>query len=118
MGTSLHELDFQSLSHLDGGKINAAFRKHLERASYDCQDRPGDNKPRQVVVEVTFQPVTEQDGDCSEAKWDVRIKSKVPPHQSKAFSAGMRRNGTFVFAEDSLENVNQGTLGYDDGDDE
>lgn len=114
MQSSLHALDFKSLSILDGGKINTALQMHLQRASLDCQDRPGDPKARTVTVDLTFVPVTEQDGDCTEVKMDVKIKSKVPVHQSKAYSAGLRRNGTFVFNEYSLDSVGQGTFLEDD----
>jgi hypothetical protein len=116
MDGPLHELGFRSLAVLDGGKIDAALSKHLQRASVDCQDRPGDNKPRSVTIDITFQPVVEEDGDCLEAKMDVRIKSKVPVHQSKAYSVGLRRGGKFVFNEESLGNVNQNTFGYGDDD--
>lgn len=118
MASGLQRLEFESLASLDSGKIAAALELHLKRASLDCQDRPGDNKARVVSLEFCFVPVTDQSGFCEEVKWDVRIKSKVPAHQSKAFSAGLRRDGSFVFSENSLDNVNQGTLGYDDGDDE
>lgn len=118
MGSRLQKIDFESLALVDGGKINAALETHLKRASLDCQDRPGDAKARVVTCAFTFVPVMDQSGFCEEVKWDVQVKSKVPAHQSKAFSAALRRDGSFVFSEDSLENVNQGTLGYDDGDDE
>jgi hypothetical protein len=90
---------------------------HFKRASLDCQDRPGDPKARMVSMEFSFVPVTDQSGFCEEVKWDLRIRSKVPAHQSKAFSAGLRRDGSFVFSENSLDNVNQNTFDYD-GDDE
>lgn len=117
MRSSLRKLGFDSMALVEGGKINAALDVHLKRACLDCQDRPGDAKARVVSCEFTFIPVMDQSGFCEEVKWDVRVKSKVPPHQSKAYSAGLRRDGSFVFSEDSLDNVNQNTFDYD-GDEE
>lgn len=116
MSSQLYELDLGSLKELDGGKINAAFSKHLQRASQDCQDRPFDERPRIVTLRVAFKPTIEPDGDCASAWMDVKLESKIPNHQSKPYSVGLRRNNTFVFAEDSLDNVDQATFDYGDND--
>lgn len=116
MGSGLHEVGFESLSIMDDGKLNAALVTHLQRASKDCQDRPTEPKVRTVTVNFTFEPVVEQDGDCTEAWMQVKITSKIPDHKSKAYSVGLRRNNSFVFSEHSLGNVNQGTMDYGDDD--
>lgn len=117
MVNDFHEVDFESLSVLDDGKLNLVLRKHLQRANMDCQDRPSDRKPRKVTIEISFVPVLEQDGDCTESWMQAKIKSSIPDHASKPYSVSMRRNGAFVFNNSSLGNVNQNTLDFD-GDDE
>lgn len=117
MAEDIHEVDFESLSVLDDGKLNLVLRKHLQRANLDCQDRPGDSKARKVTVEIAFVPVWDTQSDCTESSMQVKIKSSIPDHASKPYSMGMRRNGTFIFNNNSLVNVNQNTLDFD-GDDE
>lgn len=117
MSRDLREIDFATLADMDDGKLNLVLRHHVKRASEDCQDRPADNKPREVIVKLTFVPIMEDDGDAYDAGMQVCVSSKVPTHKSKAYSVGMRRNGTFVCNLNSLGNVNQNTIDFD-GDDE
>lgn len=119
MSSSLHELDFKSLAILDNGAANAQLASRLSVVSKDCQDRPGDAKARTVTVKMVFEPVLDQDGFVGDVKLYVDIESKLPAYNSKGYSMGLRRRGnqgTFVFNENSLDNVDQGTL--DMGDDE
>jgi hypothetical protein len=119
MGNSLHELDFKSLAILDGGKANAQLASRLSVVSKDCQDRPGDVKARTVTVKMVFEPVVDQDGFVSDVKMFVGIESKLPAYNSDGYSMGLRRRGnqaTFVFNEDSLDNIDQGTLDMGDDD--
>ena len=76
----------------------------------DCMDRPGDGKSRKVTLEVTLSPVMDPAGDCTEVEAQIHAKSTVPPHRTKPYSFGLRRNGVLVFNPDSVENVGQSTL--------
>lgn len=117
MGTSLHELDFKTLAILDEGKNNAQLASRLSTVSKDCQDRPGDLKARTVLIRITFEPVPDPDGGATKTNMFVDIDSKLPAYKSTPYSVGMRRKrdqGTFVFNENSLDNVDQGTLDYED----
>ncbi|MDR3582557.1 MAG: hypothetical protein P4L67_04760 [Candidatus Pacebacteria bacterium] len=119
MASSLHEVDFGSLAILDAGSVNAELKSRLSLVSKDCQERPGDAKARTVTVEIIFEPVVDQNGYTTDVKTRLAIKSKLPAYESKPYSMGMRRRGnqaTFVFNENSLGDVSQGTL--DLGDDE
>lgn len=62
----IREVSLDTLKELDGGKAWHAFQRHVRRAAMDCMDRPGDAKPRKVVLELELTPVTEDDGDCNE----------------------------------------------------
>jgi hypothetical protein len=106
---SLKALSLETLSQLDE-KIAEAFRRHLDRASHDCYDRPGDNKPRKITLEVALVPVLEDDGGCKDVKVQVQVASAVPKHKTKVISVGLRPNASLVFNPDSLDDVNQTTL--------
>lgn len=121
MGSSIHELDFRSMAILDGGKTNEQFASRLSQISKDCQERPGDAKSRTLTMKMTFEPIADQDGFVTDVKMYVDIESKLPAYNSKGYSLGLRRRGaqgTFVFNEDSLDSVDQGTLGLGGGEDD
>jgi hypothetical protein len=106
----LRELTLESLRQLDMGKVHEAFQLHLKRAVVDCLDRPGDDKPRKVLMEVTIVPETDDTGDCYDVKTQIHVSSVVPKHRTKVYSMAPRRNGSLAFNEDSPENVNQSTM--------
>lgn len=110
----IHQLKLESLKDLDAGKAVIAFERHLTRAANDCADRPGDRKPRKVILEINLTPVLDEDLDCTEVKAQIQVTSKVPVHRTKVYSLGMRRNGILVFNEDSPEAIDQTTLLPDD----
>jgi hypothetical protein len=116
METSLQKISFESLATVDGGSINSQFENALKRASLDCQSRPGESRGRVVTLKFTGVPIVDQNGFCENAKWSIDVSDKIPCYKSPEFSAALRRDGSFVFNEDSLSDVNQGTLGYGDQD--
>lgn len=113
---SMLQFNLDNLKELDGGKAAAAFETHVRRAAADCMDRPGDNKARKVTLEVTIIPIMDPAGDCTEVEAQIHAKSTVPPHRTKPYSFGLRRNGVLVFNPDSTDNIAQSTLipGEDD----
>lgn len=111
---SLQQFSLESLRHLDGGRAMEAFALHIQRASLDCMDRPGDAKPRKIKLEIGLVPVLDDDGSCSEVKAQIHATSTVPAHKTKVYSFGLRRNGMLVFNADSPDDVNQTTLLSDD----
>ncbi len=119
MTVSHKPLTLASLVDLDMGKATLAFQQHLARAAADCIDRPGDTKPRKVILEISMVPVIENDGSCDEVNSQICVSSKVPRHQTKVYSFGVRKNGSLVFNPDSPDNVSQGTFTMEDeGDDD
>lgn len=116
MKTDLQKLGFESLATLDGGSVNEQFNNALKRASLDLQARPGETKARVVNLKITLFPIADQSGFCEDAKWAIDVTDKIPSYKSPEFSASLRRDGSFVFSEDSLVNPKQGTLDYGDMD--
>jgi len=87
------ELSLTSLEELDDGRVSKAFQHELKRAVQDCIDRPGDKKPRKVVLELELVPVVNTENgllECEGADGEFTIKSKVPTRRSKKY--GFRAN--------------------------
>ncbi len=107
---AMQKFTLDNLNDLDGGKAALAFEHHVRRAALDCMDRPGDDKARTVVLQISLKPVMEPGGDCVEVEAQIHAKSTVPPHKTKAYSFGLRKNGVLVFNPDSPDAVDQKTL--------
>lgn len=111
---AIKQFTLESLRDLDGGRALEAFGLHIKRATLDCEDRPGDPKPRKVTLTFSLVPVLDPDLQCSEVKGQLHSASTVPPHRTKEYSFGLRRGGMLVFNDDSPTNINQGSLLDDD----
>lgn len=104
-------LTLETLKDLDSAKTNAIFNAHLKRCVADCHDRPADEKPRKVVMEVTLTPVLDKvTMDCEEVQVQIHVTDSIPKHRTKVYSMGINRAGALLFNPDSPNNVNQGTL--------
>jgi hypothetical protein len=110
VANGLHQFSLDTLPKLDDGKAALAFVEHVRRAARDCTDRPGEPKPRVVTLTVSVTPVMQSNGDCDEARVQIKVKSDTPVHQTKPYSFGLRANGVLVFSEHSPNDVNQTTL--------
>lgn len=108
----LRKFSFRELAELDGNRVELAADQAIERCARDCMDRPGDNRPRKVILEMQMIPVLDDDGDCESVKAQVQIKEAVPTRRSKVYSFGARQNGILTYHPDSLENHAQTTLEF------
>lgn len=106
----LKQLELESLDYLDSA-VSEAFRKHLKRAADDCYDRPADPKGRKVTLEVTIEPVFDQETRaCTEVRVQAQVFSAIPKHRSRVHSVRLQPNGALLFNPDSPDDVNQATL--------
>jgi len=118
VGNNLHELTLESLAKLDGGRVGTAFQLSLKRAIQDCEDRPGVKKPREIVIKLGILPVAAaDDAICDEVAWQAHITDTVPKRQTRVYSARVRAGGKAAFNDESLDDVNQMSLGLDGDDD-
>lgn len=108
-------LTLETLKDLDYGKIDVAFKQHLARAVEDCMDRPGDSKPRQVLLTFELVPDTGQGHDCEAIDLQAHVQSKVPAHRSRKFACAPRKGGHITFDLDSPDDVNQRSFGEPEG---
>lgn len=109
-----HFLTLTDLKKLDDGIADVAFRDHLKRAAKDCLDRPADNKARIVTIAFKVKPDPRPDGSCDKIGLAIEVKSTVPTHKTAVYSMDAQHNGSLVFNEDSLDEIDQTTLLPDD----
>lgn len=58
--------------------IEADFLHALSTAVVDVQERPGEEKPRKVVLTWELRPAANQRGICEEVKLDVTCQTQLP----------------------------------------
>ncbi len=107
----------QTLDILEDGRNAESFRKHVARAALDCYDRPADDSPRKVTLEVAITPVLDKNTLSLDSVFvEVSTFSKVPAHRSKPYNMSVKADGSLAFSELSPDNVHQKTI--DDTDSE
>jgi len=116
MSQNLIFFSLESLVHLDGGKAAIAFRRAVEDCVRDCQDRPLDEKPRKITLELALEPIADEDPEFENsyraAGVDAvfKIKTTLPQRQTKPYSFGIDSQGRMFFSKASPDNVNQTTF--------
>jgi hypothetical protein len=106
-------LSLSSLEKIDNGKINAAFDHELKRVIEDCNDRPGMNKPRKLVLELILLPNCGTDKDqlyCESVSAQIRVEGKIPGRKTKVYTLETKPSGSAFFNADAPENPNQMTI--------
>lgn len=106
----LTRVNLASVEAMADGTISAAFDSHMARAVLDCEDRPGDNKPRKVVLEMEVKPVMLQGGSVTEVVIEAKVKCTIPAHVSRPIECKIKDGGKAVFNDLSQSNVNQKTI--------
>jgi len=102
----MQELTLETLGEVDHGKIAAAFNLLLQRVMLDCFDRPGDDKARSVELRLLVSPMADPNtGAFDGCQVQFKLKSSVPPLQSKLLSMDADKRGRlkFVPAEEEAE---------------
>lgn len=97
MSNGLLQLSLREIAEIDDGRINEAFTQAIRRIANDCDDRPGDDRPRKVTLEITFTPVCDEKGYVDSVKSQFQIKETIPTRKSKVMDFGLRKGGIFVF---------------------
>lgn len=106
---AVQEFSLDTLPLADGGRIEALFRRHLNRAVDDCRDRPGDKSPRQVVIKFNLTPNIPMEG-VVDADLEIQVSSKVPTHISRTINCQIRNGNRLAFNDLNEGDVDQRTL--------
>jgi hypothetical protein len=112
----LFYFDLATLQTLDNGRPATAFRRAVEDAANDMIDRPKEERPRKVLLELTLVPIAKEDPNvngkfiaCGSTA-EITIKSSIPNRRTRPYNFGMDRNGRLFFSEESPTNVAQTTF--------
>ena len=115
MASKLHELTLTSLAQMDGGRIGEAFQLEIKRSISDCEDRPQVGKPREIIIKVMIKPVAgPEDDTCDQVAMQAIVSGVVPKRQTRVYSARVKHGGKAAFNDESLDDVNQETFGFED----
>ncbi len=95
-------------------RVVANINRQIRHASNDCADRSSDPNPRKINIQLTLTPDEQPDGTCNSANMTVDVKTTVPPHKSATINLGLRSDGLLLVNLDSLDDINQATLAYQD----
>lgn len=110
---SLQRLSLESMGTLDGGQAMQTFQDAVQRAVRDCLERPGDKRPRKVVLQLSLVPVPIITGntiDCDGAKGAFQCKVKIPDWETREVDFGVQQSGDLIFNPDSPRDHKQMTL--------
>lgn len=101
-----HEYSLSSLEHLDMGKLNEAFALELKRAVADCRDRPGENSPRRVTMEVLIRPDPDVSNVCDDVTVETKFKLSLPAQRTRAYRMAVQHNNSLKFHSDFPDEPN------------
>ena len=106
-------LDFRSLAELDNGQMQRLLDLHMQRASQDCQNRPGIPDKRVVTLTFTLVPVQDGNGDCHHVQVVIGAKTKLPDYRSPSYQMQPTTKG-LAFNHDFPQELDQLSLLGDD----
>lgn len=107
----LEAFTFEKIAEMDDGRITMLLNKLMREAAMDCNDRPGEPKPRSVTLKINYKPILNPTtGGCDEVMVDMEVAPKAPARITKAFSMRPRQNGTLLFNHDSPDAYDQRTI--------
>ena len=89
------------------------FQKASQAAVYDCNDRPMEEKPREVHLILRYVPVRDSVGNevvCIGVDLELTVKSNRPAHTRGGKSLTIYDDGRCAFNPLSPHNVQQRTL--------
>ena len=112
------ELKLSTLEDLDGGRVTEAWQQAVKRVIEDCRDRPGVNKPRKILIEMSVTPVVDEAGEFDNVNTQFQIKDTTPDRKSKKYSMDWTRGNQLVFDDMSTEDINQNSLPFQEGDEQ
>lgn len=113
---AVKQFTLADLHELDGGRVATAFDLAVKRIALDCDDRPGELRPRTVNLQIEMIPSVDDRNECDGVKVKMQVKDSVPTRKSKKYDFGLRKNGVLTFNPDSPDNIDQETFDFNKGD--
>lgn len=119
MPNELTPFTLANIHTLDKERYGKAVDLLIKKAIEDCLDRPGDDRPRKLTMQMSFVPVTAAEGrtiECEGAKVVGQAKLAIPNFETKVVDIGVKSTGHGYFNEANPEDHRQGTLPFPDPD--
>jgi hypothetical protein len=114
--TELLELTLESLTELDNGRAEKMFREKLDVVKQDLLKRPGDDRPRRLVFEVSMKPIAavEEGGTpyCRAVRTTFKVQPKLPPEETLPVTVGIKATGHMYFSPADPDNPDQRGLPF------
>lgn len=108
---ALEKFEFKKISTMDGGRIRECFEQALKRCQMDCDDRPGVEEPRKIVMTMVMTPVMSESGALDSCNIAFTIKDSLPDRKSKTYNMTAAANGqSLLFNEVSPDDAAQLTV--------
>jgi len=102
------EFSLKKVGELDP-RLDAQVALELRRIVQDMQDRPGVDAARKLTIELAFKPEAAT-GSMDSVSLRCKIKSSMPPVESRSYSLEPHGSGALLFNPASPDNVRQRTL--------
>lgn len=107
---ALVPFDLTTIAEVDGGRIAIAFDEEMRGVVKDCMNRPGDNRPRKITLEVLLTPQIAEDGSCDSINGEFVLAHKAPSRRSRPINFVSNKQGHLKFHPDSPDNAEQRTI--------
>lgn len=94
-----------TLGDLDDGTIRMLVDTALHEALADCDNRPGLDKVRKVVIQIEFKPVLSERGGMKGVENVVQVKTNLPARAGRQeyLPTTVRGDAVTAFLPDSYE---------------
>jgi hypothetical protein len=85
-------LELSSLATFDDGMLAAAFNDAVRKVVADLDDRPNDDRAREVAIKITFKPIPRH-GELDLAKVSAVVTSKMPAQEGRSCTLSPKKLG-------------------------
>lgn len=79
---SVNQLTLENLKDLDDGLLAAALDANIREVIRDLNDRPSDERPRKVVMTLSFCP-EHMGNDLDRVKLEHRVTTSIPGREGR-----------------------------------
>lgn len=114
MARTLEKFTLASLATIDGERIAIAFEQALKRVANDCDDRPGEKKPRTITLQLSIVPVLDAAGIADDCKVQATITDSVPKRKTRSYDMTMKKGGHLMFHPESVDDHSQEVMDFKD----
>lgn len=108
----LEVITLETLTKIDNGRLDEAFKQDLIEINRDMANRPFDDSVRSLTLKIKFKPATfdNKTKKLEQVGVEFEIKKSLPPRNTSPVVMNVNDNNEFLFNDLSLDEPNQHTL--------